>query len=1009
MKKIFSVVLMAVALLVGTNSWAQSTISVVYHNGVTAPATFSDLQTAINSVAAGDSATITLKATQMLTKGIVIPNVTSAATDAEKIANRAGQRICIDLNGYDIKTSSMIKHSVFSLLKGTLRITGEGRVERANVAKGSSNWERGAIIVSGTDGRDASLGIDASHPDRSKQEWSVLYIDENVEVVSEYSNTYGIGIQEFGPNYPSWGTSEAVWGYKTYYKGDNATGSEEKAPMWTKNSSKAQYSAFGVKVIIAGTVYGHTRGINVVGNINQTPSDAEGHSKRTKDVYPYYDRNYPYILIKSTADVSCIDQGISSNGNGGIYAAGWAILDIHGAVHGQTGIFMKSGDVKVLDGNVYSDAPTASNSGNYHGDVAGSGIFIASDAGYAGEASVSVEGDSRVAGAGGSAIVDVVAANTTETQVSHVEITGGTIEGGDQGAINITTGTQAQTEVTGGSVEGTIKVGADEQGQGGTTVSVTTLVPDNDDYHTTSITDPETGKTTVVVSQGAAPTGDANVAEGHDKDSRVQWTGASETISADLSLKELEINESTAQALTIAADKTLTVERLVLGPNATVTVEAGAKLLVTGTQGITANSVENIVLKTNNEKQAMLLVNPAVKSGRHPKAQVELYSVAKYNGGSSYTWQRFGVPAYKDDVTFDEIDKNYGGGSYKSAFEKLVNGAWENVLPENWEDETLAPFTAYSVTTTKPAAGTIYTFSCELVGNDNATLSLSGKWNYFANSYTAPINIKKVITDFAANYTNVSGTIYLHDPVNNRWYEINNLTSVFNKSLPKVISPMYAFAIHRREEGSNPVVNYENAVYNPVLGIAAAPAREASATSFATAVIEIVAADGTKDQVNLVEGDQFSAEFDNSYDAEKLMNNNQSYIFANGKEENLGIIATDNLEGTKLSMNTKDQTSFMMTVSNVNGMNYAIRDMLTGTQIDLAEGATYMFSVPANTTVDGRFQIVGAHKVATAIDNAVEEEAAVKGIYNMAGQYMGTDYHSLPAGVYLVDGKKVVK
>ena len=1009
MKKIFSVVLMAVALLVGTNAWAQSTISVVYHNGVTAPATFSDLQTAINSVAAGDSATITLKATQMLTKGIVIPNVTSAATDAEKIANRAGQRICIDLNGYDIKTSSMIKHSVFSLLKGTLRITGEGRVERANVAKGSSNWERGAIIVSGTDGRDASLGIDASHPDRSKQEWSVLYIDENVEVVSEYSNTYGIGIQEFGPNYPSWGTSEAVWGYKTYYKGDNATGSEEKAPMWTKNSSKAQYSAFGVKLIIAGTVYGHTRGINVVGNINQTPSDAEGHSKRTKDVYPYYDRNYPYILIKSTADVSCIDQGISSNGNGGIYAAGWAILDIHGAVHGQTGIFMKSGDVKVLDGNVYSDAPTASNSGNYHGDVAGSGIFIASDAGYAGEASVSVEGDSRIAGAGGSAIVDVVASNTTETQVSHVEITGGTIEGGDQGAINITTGTQAQTEVTGGSVEGTIKVGADEQGQGGTTVSVTTLVPDNDDYHTTSITDPETGKTTVVVSQGAAPTGDTKVAEGHDGNSSVKWTGASETISANLALKELEINESTEQTLTIAADKTLTVERLVLGPNAIVTVEAGAKLLVTGDQGIKGYSVDNIVLKTNNEKQAMLLVNPAVKSGRHPKAQVQLYSVAQKDGGK-YVWQRFGVPACNSDVTFGDIAEDFGGGSYGSGYKKVVDGAWVNVESL---DEQLVPFTAYSVTNTNPSKGTVYTFSCELVGNDNATLSLSGKWNYFANSYTAPVNIKKVITDFAANYTNVSGTIYLHDPVNNRWYEINNLTSIFHPTWPTVISPMYAFAIHCRSivddkpTGDNPVVNYEQAVYNPVLGIAAAPARESNA-SFATASIEIVAADGTKDQVNLVEGDQFSAEFDNSYDAEKLMNNNQSYIFANGKEENLGIIATDNLEGTKLSMNTKNQTSFMMTVSNVNGMNYAIRDMLTDTQIDLAEGATYMFSVPANTTVEGRFQIVSAHKVATSVDT-IEEETTVKSIYNMAGQYMGTDYHRLPAGIYLVDGKKIVK
>ena len=138
------------------------------------------------------------------------------------------------------------------------------------------------------------------------------------------------------------------------------------------------------------------------------------------------------------------------------------------------------------------------------------------------------------------------------------------------------------------------------------------------------------------------------------------------------------------------------------------------------------------------------------------------------------------------------------------------------------------------------------------------------------------------------------------------------------------------------------------------------------------------------------------------------MTKEQAYIYANGMDDKLGIIATDNLEGTTLSMAAKEQTSFMMTVKRANGMNYAIRDMLTGTEIELISGATYMFSVPANTTIDGRFQIVGLHKVPTAVDN-IEEKAAAKGIYNMAGQYVGDDYHSLSAGVYVVDGKKIVK
>ena len=999
MKKIFSFVLMAVALLVGTNVWAQNSIDVVYHNGVTPDKSFNDLQTAINSVAAGDSATITLKATQVLTKGIVIPNVLTAATDAEKVANRAGQRICINLNGYTIQTSGT-PQAVFALVKGTLHFTGAGKIVRANVAK-DGNWARGAIVVSGTDGRDATLGISDAKPDRSKQVWSVLIVDKDVEVKSVYYDTFAVGIQEIGSSCPTWGVSKEALGYSTYYAGNKDGKDAEKAPMWS-DKAKAQYSAFGVKLMIAGTLYGHTRGINILGSINQTPKEAEGSTKRIKDAYPYYERNYPYVYIAPTADVSCIDEGIEDNGNGGIYAGGWAILDISGAVHGQTGIFMKAGDLKVLDGDIYSDASSASNSGNYHGDVSGSGIFIASDAGYAGNTSVSVEGDSHIAGSGGSAIVDVIASNTTEPQVSHVTITGGTIEGGDQGAINITTGTTAQTEVTGGSVTGTVSVGADEEGQGGTVVNITTLVPNNDDYHTTTVTDPETGQTTVVVSQGTAPTGDANVAEGHNKNSQVKWTGDTETIEADLTLKELEINEDKDQILTIQAGNTLSVGRVVLGGKAQIIVEAGAKFIVTDPkQGITSASTSNVVLRTSSTAQALFLVHPDTKSGRHPDATVQLYSKGYKNGGK-YEWQRFGVPSYDASILRSEVE--YNTSTSPSQFQQIIDQEW---VVMSGEDE-FVPFRCYAVTTTATDPGTVYTFKCGLVGNTDATLNLSTEWNYYANSYTAPISITKLVNDFNTKYSSyLSGTAYLHNSVTNDWYEINNATPYIHPEYPTEISSMQAFAFQRLGAGSDPIVDYKSEVWETVMGASSAPARS-SAAPFGIARIEIVAADGTKDEVSMLEGDQFSVEFDNTYDAAKLMNKEQTYIYADGKDEKLGIIATDNLEGTTFSLAAKEQTSFIMTVRNANGMNYAIRDMLTGTEVELTEGATYMFTVPANTNVDGRFQIVGVHKVPTAIDN-VEEVAATKGIYNMAGQYMGNDFHSLSAGVYVVDGKKVVK
>ena len=946
--------------------------------------------------------TITLSATQLLNKGIVIPNVMSAASEAEKIVNRAGQRICIDLNGYDIKTSTMTKNSVFSLLKGTLRFTGEGKIERANVAKGSSNWERGAIIVSGTDGRDASLGIDAEHPDRSKQEWSVLYIDEYVEVISEYNDTYGIGIQELGQKLPSWGTSKDAWGYKTFYTGTTASGSEESAPMWTKNGSKQQYSAFGVKLMIAGTVYGHTRGINVLGSINQTPRDCEGHTARTKDTYPYYDRNYPYINIMSTADVSCIDQGVEDNGNGGIYAGGWAVLDISGAVHGQTGVFMKSGDVRVIDGNVYSDAPTAENSGNYHGDVSGSGIFIASDKGYAGETSVSIEGDSRVAGAGGSAIVDVVASNTEEPQVSHVSITGGTIEGGDQGAINITTGTSEQTEVTGGSVEGTVTVGAVE-GEGGTVVNVSTLIPDNEDYHTTTVVDEETGKTIVVISQGAAPEGDANVAEGHNAESSVKWTGASENITTDLVLKELEINEATVQTLTIKTGKSLTAGRVVLGVNARIIVEPGAKFIV-GESGIVAPSVDNILLQTSAENPAIFLCHPNAKVGRHPKATVEFVTKSFYKAANNYQYERFGIPTWKE---LESIECNVAG--LYTGIRMYKNGVWDDLgflqkdIPFEKKYDMNVPFATYNLLAFQATAGAEYLFKGELTGNNDAALNTVDEWTPFTNSFTANVDVTEFL-EALDGCAHIGGYLYLATPQGNGKYSWKAWDSESDGLTGLKMAPMQAFILYNSdgvEEAS--VLNYKSMVYDPATGGAGAPRRAKVYDYTAKLSIVVESADGASDQVVIRESPN------SRRNAVKYMNDDVN-IYAHGVDNTLSIASSDDVENTYFGFSTVEGGSFTIRFTNVSGRQFDFVDIETNERVAVEEGKTYSFSTTANTVADYRFKIVEREGIATAVD-AINAEKTNKGIYTIMGQYVGemNIWNSLPAGVYVVDGEKRVK
>lgn len=460
-------------------------------------------------------------------------------------------------------------------------------------------------------------------------------------------------------------------------------------------------------------------------------------------------------------------------------------------------------------------------------------------------------------------------------------------------------------------------------------------------------------------------------------------------------------------SLTVQDQTILNIENGVnIADGGKLVVEAGAMVTV-GAGGLVAGNEEAVEVKMTEGKAGTFMIAPTVSENTHPMAKVELVSKAYQRGENDFVFQRFGIPAYMQGLK--RSDMQYDHVAVPTAVWKLdyANHTWADMA----DDDEFIPFRCYELTTTAATPGAVYTFTCPLMGNGNAELELNGEWNYYANSYTAPIDVKELIASFKANYDEyMSATVYLYRASDNWWYELNEMAYLFDfgHELPTQIDPMQAFIFQKRGDGANPVVNYEDNVWNPIMNPGASPAPARDRKSYNKALIEITAADGTKDAIRLVENGKFSAAFDNSYDAAKYMNENSFNLFVDANDEKLGSVATDNFDGTTISMTTKEQTSFTMTISNVNGMNYVVRDMLTGTEIEMVEGATYMFSVPANANVEGRFQIVGSNKMPTAIEN-IEATAAVKGIYTITGQFVGNDYHSLPNGIYVVDGKKIVK
>lgn len=1007
---------MAAALLIGTNAWAQNTISLKYYGGAKADQTFATLQEAIDYVNPGDSATITLSANQTLENGILIPHVTSVATDADKIVNRAGQRICIDLGGKTIKMTAGKNHTLFSLLKGTLHFTGKGTIKREADRNKGNVFQRCAIAVTGTDANKN----DATK-DRSKQVWSTLYVDKDVTVIGHGDDCFGIGINEI--------ESESVYprfaDYQTSFLGYTTKQSHGTGNMWDPTTSGAQYSAFGVRVFINGTVDGTVRGVNVCGNINQTPGIVEGATDR-KPAYPYYDHYFPYIKIGKDAEVYCEPYGISDNGNGGIYLGGWAIVDIEGAVHGQTGVMVKAGDVLVQDGSVYSDCPSASFTGNYHGTVEGSGIFVASSASYAGESSVTVAGDSYIAGNGGCAIVDICATSTkeqTNTAVTHIDITGGTIVAGETGAISLGTNTSNVTDITGGVVEGKVDIGdASDESQRFHT-DVTNLLPNTDNYHTTVIKD-EGGKQTIVISQGETPATEPGqettpwswCADDAQTGKNVAWTKKEDAEipqNKTITLGELQIVSGTGegagarQQLTINSGAILQVDHLVMNDYARIIVEAGGKLIVKGAQGIVAPKAENIVLKydSQNKTYATFLFNPAVSSNRHPNATVEFTTNSWWvsNEGENYQWEWFGIPTYNQAQA---ISSKAGNDAVYASVEVFENDTWTDLgyIGGAYDNNPAVlakldkPFNAYNLMAYRgpSAAAPTITISGELVGNMNAPLNANMKWNTFANSYTAEIDAPALINYLAQHSQNIDPIIWVAENSGNSsitWgaKEADDIES---------LKPMQAFLLRNANYVETTAINYADMVY----GFSGnnAPRRDRIASdNTAKICVNVANENGTWDDVVLRENV-------NTRIVEKYLNRDINIYIVDGEKND--IVAYEDLENTYVGFSTVKGGNFTISFTKAEGREFDLIDLETGARFAASEGETYSFSAAANYANDYRFKLVERAKMPTAIENT-EVKANVKGIYTITGQFLGemNVWNTLPAGVYVVNGAKLVK
>ena len=488
-------------------------------------------------------------------------------------------------------------------------------------------------------------------------------------------------------------------------------------------------------------------------------------------------------------------------------------------------------------------------------------------------------------------------------------------------------------------------------------------------------------------------------------------------------------------SLTVEGGTTLVVDtlkindegKLIIAPTAVVSVGVG---------GLNSPNADAVVVQADATGTGVLRFNPGATSNNHPLATVQMF-LKSHKDGDTFRSQHVGEPLY-GTITADNITRP--AGTY---VDTLWWKGWAAI--NSWSE--LRPFVGYAFSVNSATAPTSpYVFKGKVVGNMNATYKWQkGYYNLFGNSYTAPMSIRALLDALETAYEGDSSypdnmgladyAVWIYD-MDARQHEA--ITKAEVATTDRYIAPMQGFILWcdsvmmpDRNYYRAFTLTYADAVWNidepNTIGVPiTAPAlrkelgdeeddvwyEEPEPVVVDSSIIaDIVITSATShDKVTLREGEQYTSAYDNGADARKLMADAVFNVFGKNEDLALSHIATDNLNGTTLTLQARDEMTYTMSFGRVNNFDYAIRDVVTDQVIDVVEGNTYTFNVTPNTTAYDRFVLeAGDHKLPTGCEKVVTSKHI--GVYTMLGQYLGTaeQLNNLPAGVYVVNGQRVVK
>ena len=778
-----------------------------------------------------------------------------------------------------------------------------------------------------------------------------------------------------------------VWpAYVTINNGEVVSSGEEAICM-AGNSAQGGNPYLSKLTMTAGTITGTKHGVVLMGN--GATFDMQGGTINVTNGFGIAGNgkvgngdentvNNPGAWVDYGGTSITISGGsVSSTNAAGIYQPQAGDVTIEGgAVTGQTGIAIKSGTLEVTGGTITATGEKVVYEKGYNGGAlqTGAAISIESNSVYAGNMSISVGGTAVLESAEGYAIYEYVDSPSNPTHVDDIAVTGGTFEGG----VSVSQDLAAE----GGFISG-----------GTWTEDVIAHVADG------KTTNAGAGDTYTIGTTTAATNFD-----GVNANSIVEIS-ADQNITAAKEVKKLTVD---AGVVTVKKDAVLKVGKgaVLLKGTGKLIVEAGGTLLVDGL--IYGAGTTNLEIWTNEDNPATVLFSPEtgfIKED-HPTATYKFHSKArKYEG--EYVWQRFGIPTFDGQTTMS-WEEDEQTALYEFDYEKNSWGSPFRIGKGPFEI-TGKPFQCYDMTTTSTTE-LDYTFTGSLMGNTNASLDFVKDWNYFANCYTAPIDLKAFIGALMEKYgvdARIAATIYLYnrDAMVESWLPVT-WGQLRRKSYsgPKQIMPMQAFIMQLRTGSSaNENINYGTSVYTPIASKlpASAPARNEEEEMNA---VDIVVSDGAKKAfMTLFEEPTCSEAYNNGYDAEMYDNNGVFSLYRELDGKKWQEYGTNDMSDKFLTFETTVAGEYTVTFENREGDVMYFYDKVTEQLTPMKDDATYTFTIGAGKHAD-RF-VINPKDVPLPTAIGVTDAAAVE-----VGKFVGEDrqlYIRRADKVYTVQGQEV--